>query len=280
MVVVTGAAGQLGKAIVDELALQNIEYLGIDRSTVDLSQAKELQDFFKDKKIEAIVHCAANTNVEFCETNKKVSYRDNVQATKNLVDLSLQKEAYFMYMSSTGIYGDDQKTPYSEVDTVHPTTVHHSHKLESEGLIAASLSKYVILRTGWIFSDLKKSFVFKILESLSGLTEMKSNTEQVGNPVYSKDIARSILEFLKKAPKGLFNLVGARPVSRYEFVCEIVKLSGQNIKVEPVLNSHFKRLAKVSMNESASCKKMIKQGLTPLPDWSTGLKEVVNKFLS
>ena len=150
-VVVTGFRGMLGSNLLRYLAIEDI--IGLD---LDITDADRVYSKLLEEKPDIIIHSAAYTNVEDCELNKDNAYLVNSMGTQNLVNYCIDKDILFIYISSTGIYGTEKKIPYIEFDKVTPPTIHHKSKYEGEKIVEKHLSKFLILRTGWLYGGEKE----------------------------------------------------------------------------------------------------------------------------
>ena len=125
-----------------------------------------------------------------------------------------------------------QKDNYIEFDEVTPTTIHHKSKYEAERIVKDHLSKYLILRTGWLYGGDKthsKNFVYKRFLEANNQERIFSDNTQIGNPTYVVDLAKQIDVLIEKKQYGLFNCVNqAKLVSRYDYVKKIVELFVDN----------------------------------------------------
>jgi len=147
---VTGSNGMLGSNLVDHLQFKQI--VGYDSLSLDITDSNLVNDILTKEKPDVIIHAAAYTNVEDCEINQDKAYKINTLGTQNLVNYCIRKDVLFIYISSTGVYGKQKfKEAYTEFDDVNPTTIHHKSKFEAEKIVRNHLSKFLILRTGWLF---------------------------------------------------------------------------------------------------------------------------------
>lgn len=276
-VLVTGSNGMLGSNLVK---LLTYEIIGFDSSSLDITDSEKCNKTLENEKPNIIIHTAAYTNVEDCEINPDKAYRINTIGTQNLVNYCINKDILFIYISSTGIYGTEKrKEPYTEFDEVNPTTTHHKSKYEAEKVIQNHLSKYLILRTGWLFGgDIthNKNFIYKRYLESSNNSEMHSDNSQIGNPTYIKDLVNQIEIVIEKNQYGIFNCVNeANKISRYDYIKKIIDLFEQKCEVKIAHKDTFKRVAPVSKNESAVNYKLNLLNLNSMNNWEDSLKEYV-----
>jgi dTDP-4-dehydrorhamnose reductase len=277
---VSGASGVLGSAITDVVMRQGFEVRAFDRKLVWQYQSSQLALLLHG--YDCFIHVAANTNVEQCESEPILCYRDNFLLTELLARAAETAAVKFVFISSTGVYGCGSTEPYREFDMVVPTTHHHRSKHLAEQSVLSVNSCNLVVRTGWLFgghSTNPKNFVARRMEeairaNIGGAT-IKSNSEQWGCPSYVNDVAVRTLLLIEKEMSGVFNCVNSGRASRFEYVSAILKLARIPVTVEPISADSFSRKAKVSSNEMAENWKAEQLGLSPMPYWYERLAEYV-----
>lgn len=273
-VLVTGASGMLGSEVLCALTDRGDAGTALDRATflrVEATERSSMLDGF-----DVVIHAAANTNVEQCELMPEASYRDNCFLTEQLFRYSHWHGAKFVFISSTGVYGRGKSSPYHEYDAVSPTTVHHRSKLMAEQTVLTCADTLVV-RTGWLFGgriDNPKNFVANRLKEIRAVNgSITANSGQIGSPTYVRDCVRVLLELIADDCMGIYNVVNEGSASRFEYVKQIVELSGAPIDVQPIDASGFKRHADVSENEAAVSYRMRFEERSPLRPWRDALAD-------
>lgn len=225
---------------------------------------------------DVVIHAAANTNVEQCELMSEASYRDNCFLTEQLFRYARRHGVKFVFISSTGVYGRGKSSPYHEYDAVSPTTVYHRSKLMAEQTVLTCADTLVV-RAGWLFGgriDNPKNFVANRLKEIRAVNgSITANSGQIGSPTYVRDCARMLLELISDDCMGIYNVVNEGSASRYEYVKQIVELSGAPIDVQPIDACAFKRHADVSENEAAVSYRMRFEERPPLRPWQDALAD-------
>jgi dTDP-4-dehydrorhamnose reductase len=167
---------------------------------------------------------------------------------------------------------------------VAPTTVHHKSKYEGEKIVQNHLSKYLILRTGWLYGGEKtynKNFVYKRFLEASNKDIIYSDNTQIGNPTYVVDFVKQIKILIDSSQYGIFNCVNkAINISRYIYVKRIIELFELNCNVSIAPNGMFERIAPVSHNESAENKKLNLLSLNTMGDWENSLSKYIQLLRS
>lgn len=234
---------------------------------------------------DVIIHAAANTDVEKCEKEPEICYRDNTLFTERLAIASNRANCKFIFISSTGIYGLGKNIiPYSEYDPVNPTTHHHRSKWLAEQSVKNYCKNFLILRTGWIFGGLpnnSKNFVTnRITESLYAKEKkIFSNNQQFGTPTFSYDFANILFNMIKNDEVGTFNIVNEGFASRFDYVSKIIDLAKIDVEVIPSSAVTFNRFANVSNNEMAVSIKLMELGYPKLPSWEKSLEQYISNHL-
>ncbi|MBC7380646.1 MAG: sugar nucleotide-binding protein [Burkholderiaceae bacterium] len=273
---ISGASGLLGSALVKLATEQGHTCLSLDRERLRTGDEAALTSLLDG--IVHVVHAAANTNVERCETEPQICYRDNVLLTEMLAGAARRRGVPMTFISSTGVYGAHKPEAYLEFDDTRPETHHHKSKLQAEHLVLAADWNNLVIRTGWLFggsADAAKNFVAKrILEAQTAKEGfIASNQQQRGCPTYVLDLAARLLALITLKARGVFNAVNEGSASRFEYVQEIVGRAGLAVEVRPVAASGFNRIAPVSDNEMAINWRAGELGLPPMRSWQAALAD-------
>ena len=280
-VLITGSTGMLGSNLLRFLPYNTI---GFSSTELDITNIQTCFQVLDNIQPNVIIHAAAYTNVEDCEIDPNKAFLINTIGTQNLVNWSLNKEVLFIYISSTGIYGNHKTNePYNEFDTVSPTTIHHKSKYEGEKSVQNHLKKFLILRTGWLFGgdkELNKNFVYKRFLEAKSSQKIFSDVSQIGNPTYIVDLITQIEILIKNNCYGIFNCINrADNISRFDYVKKIIEYSKLNCAVEIAPQNMFKRVAPVSNNESAINYKLNLMGINMMGDWDKALRKYIDNLL-
>ena len=282
-ILLTGANGLLGGAIQVAACEQGWTCDAFARpplasgSVTPDSLAKSMQGY------DLLIHTAANTNVEQCEIFPDDCYRDNFSLTELLAHAASIAKVKFIFISSTGIYGDGQDSAYAEYDITQPATHHHRSKKMAEQSVLRQDARNLVVRTGWLFGGdaaNPKNFVARRIDeartALRGKGYIESNAEQCGVPCFNQDVAVRILQLAQAGWSGIFNCVNNGSASRYEYVKAVIELAGVPIEVRASSAAVFNRKAKVANNEMAKNWKMESLGFGPMPEWRSSLAIYIN----
>ena len=269
----------LGSSVVESFG-NKYDVRGYEKKSFNVTDRKCVNEIINGEDPDVIIHTAANTDAEFCERNPEEAYLVNTTGTDNIVNCLLEKnnDVLMVYISSTGVYGKWKDDAYIEYDKVNPTTIHHKSKYFGEKSVLR-LSKYLIIRTGWLFGGStknKKNFVYnRYLEAINN-DHIYSDMQQKGNPTSTKDLCVQMEYLLRKKLYGLFNSVGNGVATRYDYVKEIISCFGLECVVKKVSHDNFERIAPVSLNESAINHKLQLLGIDLMRPWRKSLLEYIS----
>jgi dTDP-4-dehydrorhamnose reductase len=276
-ILVTGSSGLLGSVF---LSMPHHLYsISTFPLNTDIANTEDVGTKLEGISPDIILHAAAYTDVDGCELNPDKATKVNVLGTENILDYCSKHDKKIIYISSTGVYGDNQVGAFSEKDRASPTTVHHCTKLSAEKLVLESPCESLILRVGWLYGGSisnKNNFVYKRYLEAVGNTVIYSSCSQKGNPTNVHDVVSQIHLLLENGQTGIFNCVNAgTDVTRYDYVSEIVRLFELDCKVAIATPGMFKRIAPVSSNESAKNQNLDSIGLNIMGPWNESLAKYI-----
>ena len=278
-VLVTGANGQLGHDVVNELRKRNHEAVGTDIiGNVDyLLDITDHRIITAVKKInpDAIVHCAAWTAVDAAEEieNKEKVYAINVTGTKNLVEAAKQLNCKFLYLSTDYVFDGQGETPWKPDDKSYaPLNYYGQTKLEGE-LEVCSLEKFFTVRIAWVFGLNGNNFIKTMAKVGQVHDEVRVVNDQIGTPTYTYDLARLLVDMIETNKYGYYHATNEGGyISWYDFCKEIFKQLGYKTKVKPVTTAEY-GLSKAlrPFNSRLDKSKLDENGFERLPEWQDAL---------
>ncbi len=246
-VLVTGAGSQLGKTL-RMLNIKGYEFDYQSRYMLDISDAKEVKAFFKQKNYDYCFNFAAYTNVTQAEKEHVKSFRINVNGVANLAKAAKKHDFVLVHISTDYVFDGTKKAPYSEDDATNPINFYGKTKLMGEEIIQQYLDKYFIIRTSWLYSDYNKNFVKTMLQLARQKAKIKVIENQIGVPTYAKDLINFIFTAIKKAEKdnslyGLYHFSNKGKASWYDFGKKVLELARIENKIAPIKDVEYKDVA-------------------------------------
>ena len=277
-VFVTGASGQLGHYVCQELERRGVEHTGVSSRDLDITDAAAVRAMLLEQKPEAIIHCAAYTKVDQAETEVERCWQINAEGTKALASAARQLDAKLLYVSTDYVFRGDGEQFYEVDDDLNPQNVYGLSKLAGELAVRALLQKYFIVRTAWAFGCGRNNFVRSLLRLAESREEIKVVSDQVGSPTYMKDLARLLCDMIETEQYGVYHATNEGVCSRVEFAEEIFRVFDRPVKIDPVTSGEFPRKANRPLNSRLSKRKLPEAGFTPLPDWHDALRRYAEEL--
>ena len=290
-ILVTGANGQLGNEmrIVSRNSTDNYIFTdvnqveGVQTTFLDITDLEAIRAMVKEQKIEAIVNCAAWTNVDACETDPKLAAlaeKLNADAPENLALAMKEVDGWLVQISTDYDFGrEPYNVPCSPDQKGTPTGVYGLTKLHGEQKIMASGCKYVIIRTAWLYSEFGKNFCKTMLNLTATKPQLRVVFDQCGTPTYALDLANAILTILQNPQTGVFHYSNEGVTSWYDFTCMIARIAGNNAcDIQPCYSSEFPSPVKRPAY-SVLDKKTIKDTFgVKVPYWVDSLEICINNI--
>ena len=296
-ILVTGANGLLGQKLVALLRDEkNIELIatgrGINRNpegghaylSADLQNLEGIRAFLQLSPPDAIIHCAAMTQVDECEENQKLCSQINVDATQNLIKVAKEVGAYFLYLSTDFVF-DGETGPYKESDMAMPISHYGKTKLASEDLLHRSGLSYAIVRTVLVYGvahdPSRSNLVLWVKNSLEEGKAIKVVNDQWRTPTLAEDLARGCLLVVKEKHEGIFHISGEGMMSPYDMALKVADhFDLDKSLITPVDASTFSQAGKRPPKTGFVIEKAKKQlGYKPM-SFDEGLKEVAKQLAS
>ncbi len=181
-------------------------------------------------KPDVIVNCAALTNVDACEINRKEAWQTNVHLVELIAEMCRKVDAKLVQISTDYVF-EGTSGPYWENDRPNPINYYGKTKLAAENVCVSHGIQYAILRTMWLYGTAeggRKTFVDWLVESLSAGNQVNIVNDEFGSPTLTDDVAFGTVKVIEKSFEGIINLAGSETVSRWEWAQTICKVYGIN----------------------------------------------------
>ena len=272
-VLVTGAEGQLGSDIVDELKSRGMEAVGVDIGEMDVTDAQSVMTVIGQEKPEAVIHCAAYTAVDDAEDNEELCRRINAGGTENVAKACRHYDLPMMYISTDYVFNGEGMDPW-EPDDPHrePINVYGQTKYEGELAVEENLEKYFIVRISWVFGMRGKNFVKTMLKLAETHDHLDVVADQIGSPTYTPDLAVLLVDMIQTDRYGRYHATNSGLCTWHEFATEIFLQQGIIMDLEPVTSEEYPTRAKRPHNSRMDKGKLLENGFNLLPPWQDALK--------
>ena len=272
-ILVTGSTGQLGSDVVKELLKRGYSTLSPNRSEFNLCSEDSIRNYILNSNCEAIVHCAAYTQVDKAEDEKDLCIKINATATKHIVKCAKILDIPMIYISTDYVFDGTKDGEYTENDETNPINIYGESKLAGEKYVQEILDKYYIVRTSWVFNINGKNFIETMLRLSKTNNQLSIVNDQIGSPTYTRDLSRLLVDMLETSKYGLYHATNEGYCSWYEFANTIFKLANINIDIRAINSNEYASRAKRPLNSKLSKDKLIEYGFKPLPNWEDALKD-------
>ena len=281
-VLVTGAKGQLGTDVMDQLNANNIEAVGIDREELDIVDKKACEEFFEkanaEKRIDAVIHCAAYTAVDKAEDEQELSYNINALGTENIALACKKFDMKLMYISTDYVFNGQGERPWEPDDEREPLNVYGKTKYEGELFVEKLSDKYFIVRIAWVFGIAGHNFIKTMLKLAKERDSLTVVDDQIGSPTYTADLSKLLVSMIQTDKYGRYHATNEGYCSWYEFAKEIFKVAGVEIDVKPVDSSAYPAKAKRPANSRMEKSKLDEMGFKRLPSWQDATRRYIEEL--
>ena len=270
----TGGKGMLGRTLVKELA--EFEVVATDLPEADITDETGFEKFLQTVKPDVVIHCAAMTAVDKCESQIDLAYKLNAEGTANVARACYKNHVRLIAISTDYVFEGSSEKPYSELDpATGGNTVYGKSKFAGEEAVRSFCPNHVIARISWLYGAGGPSFVHAMMSLADGSRpELKVVADQIGNPTSTTAVARMLRNILNRPELcGTFHMTCEGEASWYDFALEIFRLAGKNQKVIPCTTEEFPRPAPRPKNSRLDKMMLHLNGLPAMPHWQDALKE-------
>lgn len=227
-ILVTGANGQLGNEMriisrrsTDKYIFTDVNQVeGVETTYLDITDLDSIRDIVKENNVNAIVNCAAWTNVDGAEDSERYTIVEKLNATapENLAIAMKEVGGWLVQISTDYVFGKEPyNTPCKEDQNGTPTGVYGATKLLGEKKIIATGCKHIIIRTAWLYSEFGKNFCKTMLNLTASKPQLKVVFDQCGTPTYAWDLATAIVAILKNPVGGIYHYSNEGVCSWFDF---------------------------------------------------------------
>ena len=267
---VTGAKGMLGQAVVAAAEKSSDQTLALGRSELDITDAAAVSEAIEQFEPDAVINCAAWTDVDGAEAEEAAATEINGNGAANLAAACARNGVRLVHVSTDYVFDGSATEPYLESSPVNPQSAYGRSKLAGEAAIEAAGGGYAIVRTAWLFGVGGPNFVDTMLKLGSEREQIEVVTDQIGCPTWTGHLAPALIACAAADETGIFHAVGGGRCSWFELATETISLAGLRAKVEPTTTESFPRPAPrpaFSVLGSERGDEAI-----VLPDWHEGLR--------
>ncbi|APG60812.1 dTDP-4-dehydrorhamnose reductase [Christiangramia salexigens] len=279
-ILVTGAGGQLGQCFKKQSGnYKGFKFLFCTSAELDITFKSTIQDFFKNNKVDYCVNCAAYTNVEQAENEKKTAFLVNAEAARNLAEVCKEYDATLFHFSTDYVFNGRADNPYSENEKVNPINVYGASKLRGEEYIENILKNFFVFRTSWLYSEFGHNFFNTILKKANEKAELNITSSQKGTPTNANDLAAYILKIIESGSKayGIYHYSNRGEATWFDFAKEILNYTQQLDEVVLNKTGFYKTLAERPAYSVLSKEKVDKSFGFEIKSWKESLHRLIDE---
>ena len=244
-IAITGSAGRLGRALVEQFAASGDSVLEVARPQLDITRTDD-RSRIEAWRPDIIVNAAAWTDVDGCARDPERARAVNGRAAGDLAEAAARCGARFIHVSTNEVFAGDADEPYEPGDPLHPRSAYGASKALGEELVSASGASSTIVRTAWLFGPRGANFVTKILGAAERAAE--SNTplrvvdDEWGNPTWIPALAERMHALADAAtPLPIVHVAGYPPASRHAWASAILETAGSPARITRISSDAFRR---------------------------------------
>jgi dTDP-4-dehydrorhamnose reductase len=278
---ITGGAGMFATDLATYF-LDSGDYDVIVKShnELDIVNHEAVKECLYELRPDIIIN-TPGSEVEKNELDPVQAFAVNTWAPKQMAQIANQINAIFVYISTCGLFGDEIQL-YNEYEQVSLKTVYAKSKYAGEQAVRNYCPRSFIIRLGWLYGGTvahKRNFVAARYHEADGKNIFHSAADKFGSPTYTMDAVETIFLLLQTNAYDIFHVANQGCVSRLEYVTEIMKLTGRQVKVKPVDSSNFPRHANVPDCEALTSINLQLAGIRPMADWQDALRNYCDRLL-
>ena len=217
-IAIVGSGGRLGAALAREWKAGGDDVTGFSHAQLDIGNFRQVRERIEALDFDVLVNCAAQTNVDRCETNPEEAFRLNSTAVAILADLAARKGARCVHISTDYVFEGSKTEPYSEEDEALPISVYGASKLGGERSLHSVSEDHLAVRVSWVFGPDRPSFVDQILQRALEQENVAAIADKVAVPTFTLDTCRLLRPLLERgSARGVIHLCNSGACTWQEY---------------------------------------------------------------
>lgn len=278
-ILITGANGMVARATAEFCRSLGDEVFALARSEMDIAEMHSVKAAVSDIRPDAIINCAAYTNVDGAEAEPQAAYEANVLGVENLALVACEVDSRFVTVSTDYVFDGAKSGFYTQRDTPKPQGVYAVTKRRGEIAATQANGRTVVVRTGWIYGEGGTNFLSVMHKLMAERKNVKAIRDSYGTPTFAGDLAKRLRELAELDMPAVYHVTNSGPGTSFlgfaEKVCEIGGFEKELIQA--VSKDDLQRPAPRPASSKLACLFSEKFGLEPMPDWEDGLRRFLGK---
>jgi dTDP-4-dehydrorhamnose reductase len=265
---VTGAAGMLGRDVMLAAGNAGHDVVGFGRAELDVADAAAVEKKVDLERPDVVINCAAWTDVDGAEEAEEAALAVNGAGAVNVAAAAAAVGASVVYVSSDYVFDGNTGEPYVESDQPAPISAYGRTKLAGEEATVAANKRHFVVRSSWLFGIGGGNFVETMLRLAESQNEVLVVRDQVGSPTYTWHLAYGVVRLIEGVEFGIHHMAAAGYCSWYEFAREIFEQAQVECKV---LSGTTEMLGRPAPRPPFSALTSQREHAIRLPSWQDGL---------
>lgn len=277
-ILITGGNGMLGRTITKYFS-KYYNVISLTHEDLDITDENKVFSIIKKYNPDIVIHCAALTNVDLCETEKDKAFYVNAFGTGCVAAACFKCNVRLIYISTDYVFDGILNRPYTEYDIANGgNTIYGQSKFAGETYVRYLCPNHVICRVSWLYGSGTSSFIYKIMTlSREHKPFLNIVNDQHGNPTSALSVAHELKEIINRPNLfGTFHITCEGEATWYEFATEIFKINKNNQVIKPCTSSEY--ISRVKRPKNSCLDKMMIRltGLPKMPHWKIELKNFLD----
>ncbi|MCK9374526.1 MAG: dTDP-4-dehydrorhamnose reductase [Syntrophobacterales bacterium] len=275
-ILITGASGQLGRALLEELGRRGWEVVATDLHDLDVTDPQAVWRHLSQRRPDVVINAAAATLVDDLESNPDLALKVNSLGPRNLAVACRRLGLKLIHLSSDYVFDGAKPGPYEEWDATGPLSVYGRSKLLGEEWVRQQCPDHFIVRTAWLYGLPGPNFVTAILaraRSLGPSGELKVVCDQRGTPTSAPALARQLLALAGTEAFGTYHATCQGETTWYGFACLILKTAAIQLRVTPCTTAEYPLPAPRPANSVLANRLLQVAGLDLMPAWQAAFQD-------
>src|SRR6266567_135012 len=276
-VMITGAGGLVGRATTRYCSTQGDQVIALDHHALDISNELSVNAAFNEHQPDAVINCAAWTDVDGCELNSERAQTVNARGPELLALACRRVGALLITISTDYVFDGEKDGFYTQRDQPNPQSVYAVSKLEGERRAQQAWARTIVVRSGYIFGAGGTNFLSTLLARTQRGEPVKVINDSFGTPTYAPDLSERLYQLARLDLPGLYHVVNSGEGASFEdFARAAFAITGLNSQLLESINmAALKRAAPRPKNSRLKCLLSEALGLRPMPYWKDAVKTFV-----
>jgi dTDP-4-dehydrorhamnose reductase len=275
-VAILGGRGMLGSDLAVACTRCGFDVQARDLPEFDILNSRQVREAIA--AADAVIDCAAYTNVDGAESQRELAHRVNGEAVGQLGRLAAERGKWVLHFSTDFVFDGELDRPYVETDSPNPINEYGRSKMAGERLLEQSGCSYCIVRLEWTYGTHGNNFVTKIVERARASGQLKVVNDQIGSPTATTEVAAAVCGLLERRVEGLFHFANSGYASRFDVAKFITERLSLDTEVLPCRSSDYQSPARRPLNSRFDCTKIQALLGEPIKPWQEPLASFLRRL--